>query len=116
MDKGRIIQNGTPAELLFNPVNGFVKDFLKEQRLQLEFRAIRLADIWPHLTPQPPKGGAFETHDGLNGYTSFWSAIESFKFIKSEAIRITNQENEAKSVGFEQLMAAFYQYKKTANP
>jgi len=39
MDKGRIIQNGTPAELLFNPVNGFVKDFLKEQRLQLEFRA-----------------------------------------------------------------------------
>jgi len=39
MDKGKIVQNGTPAELLFKPVNNFVKDFLQEQRLQLEFKS-----------------------------------------------------------------------------
>ncbi len=33
MDKGKIIQKGTPAELLFKPANDFVSSFLKEQRL-----------------------------------------------------------------------------------
>src|SRR5476649_1266002 len=49
MDKGKIVQNGTPAELLFHPKNDFVRGFLKEQRLQLEFRALRLNDIWEFL-------------------------------------------------------------------
>jgi osmoprotectant transport system ATP-binding protein len=59
MDKGKIIQSGTPAELLFTPANDFVKDFLKEQRLQLEFKAI---------TPQG--------HSGKN----LWQALEQLKF------------------------------------
>jgi osmoprotectant transport system ATP-binding protein len=110
MDKGKIIQNGTPTELLFNPVNSFVKDFLKEQRLQLEFKAIKLNDIWPLLptTTQPPKGGV-----NLQGDISFWSAIESFKFTKAESVNIKHQQkDEYRSAGFEELMAAFYQYKK----
>src|SRR5471030_2947355 len=49
MDCGKIIQDGTPAELLFKPVNHFVESFLKEQRLQLEFRAIKIKDIWSLL-------------------------------------------------------------------
>ena len=59
MDKGRIIQSGTPAELLFNPANDFVKEFLKDQRLQLEFKAIA------------PDG-----HPGMN----LWEALEQLKF------------------------------------
>src|ERR1700743_134421 len=51
MDKGKIIQSGTPAELLFHPKNAFVKNFLKEQRLQLEFKALQLNDL---NAPQPP--------------------------------------------------------------
>src|SRR6201996_583759 len=38
MDKGKIVQDGTPAELLFNPANDFVRDFLHEQKLHLEFK------------------------------------------------------------------------------
>src|SRR6195952_2234479 len=45
MDTGKIVQQGTPAELLFKPKNKFVEDFLKEQRLQLEFRSVLLLDI-----------------------------------------------------------------------
>src|SRR6201996_8207338 len=45
MDKGKIIQCGTPADLLFHPVNEFVQGFLKEQRLQLEMKGIKLQDI-----------------------------------------------------------------------
>ncbi|MDB5157581.1 MAG: ATP-binding cassette protein [Mucilaginibacter sp.] len=109
MDKGRIIQNGAPAELLFNPINTFVKDFLKEQRLQLEFKAIRLNDIWTYLAPQTPKQGSVDLH----GDASFWSAIESFKFNKAENLHIKHQQkDEYRSAGFEELMSAFYQYKK----
>ncbi|MES2426376.1 MAG: ABC transporter ATP-binding protein [Bacteroidota bacterium] len=109
MDKGKIIQNGTPAELLFNPANAFVKDFLKEQRLQLEFKAIRLNDIWKYLPSQTPKQGSVD----LSGDVNFWSAIESFKFNKAEHLHIKHQQkDEYRSAGFEELMSAFYQYKK----
>jgi osmoprotectant transport system ATP-binding protein len=109
MDKGQIIQNGTPAELLFKPVNAFVKDFLKEQRLQLEFKALRLNDIWKYLPSQTPKQGSVNLH----GDVSFWSAIETFKFIKTEHLHIKHhQKDDYRSAGFEELMAAFYQYKK----
>lgn len=109
MDKGRIIQNGTPTQLLFNPVNTFVKDFLKEQRLQLEFKAIRLNDIWKYLATQTPKQGSVD----INGDISFWSAIEHFKFTKTENLHIKHhKKDEYRSAGFEELMSAFYQYKK----
>src|ERR1700749_895664 len=70
MDKGRIVQSGTPAELLFHPVNDFVKDFLQEQRLQLEFKTIKVNDLWEFI-PQS-KGTDSKS---LPVDTSFWSAL-----------------------------------------
>jgi osmoprotectant transport system ATP-binding protein len=110
MDKGKIVQDGTPAELLFNPANDFVKDFLQEQRLQLEFKTIRLYDLWKWM----PEMHKENKSKALSSETSFWSGLEHFKFDKSETINIRHNENhEMKSVSFEQLMAAFYQYKKS---
>jgi osmoprotectant transport system ATP-binding protein len=109
MDKGKIVQKGTPTELLFAPVNTFVKDFLKDQRLQLEFKALRLNDIWKYLPSQTPKQGSVDLH----GDVSFWSAIESFKFARAEHLHIKHhKKDEYRSAGFEELMSAFYQYKK----
>jgi len=108
MDKGKIVQDGTPSELLFNPKNDFVRGFLQEQRLQLEFKTIRLFDVWDWLIPQSSKKGA-----GLPADTSFWTGLEYFKFDESETINITHKDNyEVRSASFEQLMSAFYQYKK----
>jgi osmoprotectant transport system ATP-binding protein len=109
MDQGKIVQDGTPAELLFNPANDFVKGFLQEQRLQLEFKTIRLKDLWDHLAPRPPEGGG----ECLSINLDLWSALERFKFTEAENINIQNENGEIKSVGFEELMAAFYQYKKS---
>jgi osmoprotectant transport system ATP-binding protein len=119
MDKGKIIQCSTPAELLFHPKNAFVKGFLNEQRLQLEFKALRLNDIWEWLPSQSPKGRAMNTQGDEKGlkYVSsdanLWMSLEQFKFTKAESIIINNNKNkETKSLGFEELMSAFYQYKK----
>ncbi|MDB4920276.1 ABC transporter ATP-binding protein [Mucilaginibacter sp.] len=109
MDKGKIVQDGTPADLLFNPKNSFVRGFLQEQRLQLEFKTIRLYDIWKWL----PKNHHETKSKALASDTDFWTGLEYFKFDASETISINNKENEeVRSVTFEQLMAAFYQYKK----
>ncbi|WP_413670699.1 ABC transporter ATP-binding protein [Mucilaginibacter sp. Mucisp86] len=107
MDKGKIVQSGTPAQLLFDPVNDFVKDFLKHQRLQLEFKAIKLIDLW-ELLPELNKEAKASSFDaGIN----LWEALESFKFNNGETINISKDQNEIKTVNFEQLMSAFYQYK-----
>ena len=44
MDKGRIIQEGTPDELLFKPAGDYVRQFLAEQRFQLEAERIPAGD------------------------------------------------------------------------
>jgi len=64
--------------------------------------------VWDWLIPQSSKKGA-----GLPADTSFWTGLEYFKFDESETINITHKDNyEVRSASFEQLMSAFYQYKK----
>jgi osmoprotectant transport system ATP-binding protein len=105
MDKGKIIQIGTPAELLFKPANDFVSSFLKEQRLQLEFRAIRIKDIWS-LLPHTKENTEAAS---LSANMDIWSGLEKFKYHQSDRLNIT-YEKETRSVGFEQLINAFYKY------
>ncbi|MDB4999867.1 MAG: glycine/betaine transporter ATP-binding protein [Mucilaginibacter sp.] len=108
MDKGEIVQIGTPAELLFNPVNDFVSGFLQDQRLQLEFKSIKLIDIWEHLSDIGKKTNT----SSLPAETGVWDVLESFKFYPNETLNILNQQNEEfKSITFEQLMLAFSKYK-----
>lgn len=112
MDQGKIVQDGTPVELLNNPKNNFVKDFLNEQRLQLEFKTIRL-----NQAPRPPKGGVkkgvVQKGNNISADASFWNALEHFKFDGIDELNIIDKENnETWTATFEELMSAFYQYKK----
>lgn len=50
MDKGKVQQTGTPAQLLFSPANDFVRSFFDEHRFVLELKALTIADIRPWLT------------------------------------------------------------------
>ena len=105
MDKGKIVQIGTPAELLFKPANDFVKDFLKEQHLQLEFKAVKIKDLWAWL----PVAKANTTGQTLSVHIDVWASMKSLGEGQAAHLDITH-ENETKSVGFEQLMTAFYKY------
>jgi osmoprotectant transport system ATP-binding protein len=108
MDKGKIIQIGKPSELLFNPKNAFVSDFLKEQHLQLEFKTITLNDIWQHL---PTAAGDINTHH-LSAEAGVWEVLEKFKFAPKEHLDVINHQNkEVKSITFDHLMAAYSKHK-----
>ncbi len=108
MDKGKIVQIGTSAELLFKPANDFVKDFLKEQRLQLEFKAVKIKDLWNWL----PVAKANTTGRSLSINTDVWAGMKSLGEGQSALLNITH-DHETKLVGFEQLMSAFYKYQST---
>lgn len=58
MDSGRLIQIGTPRELLFSPANEFVKSFLGHQPIQLELDVITLRDLTPFLSEAEPMESA----------------------------------------------------------
>ena len=111
MDKGKIVQDGSPEELLFKPQNDFVKEFLKEQRLLLEFKTITVKSIW-HLLSNEKKT---EPGPGIlaNYKDDLWRILERATFGNVARVHMMNLENkEVKTVTFETLTAAFYQYKK----
>ena len=108
MDKGKIVQQGAASELLFQPKNKFVESFLHEQRLSLELKSVKLAELWKWL-PSPATGAT----EGLPAETDVWMAMEQFKFKGSDKLNILHRDNaQTKIAGFDELMSAFYQYKK----
>jgi osmoprotectant transport system ATP-binding protein len=112
MDKGKIVQHGTPADLLFKPKNDFVKDFLKEQRLLLELKTITVRSLWNLL---PSNEEIKEVGPGIlvNNKDDLWAVLERTTFLKPKRLHILDLENkETKTISFESLMSAFYQYQK----
>ena len=49
LDNGEIQQIGTPKELIFRPVNNFVRDFIGSNAYELELLVITLKDLVPFL-------------------------------------------------------------------
>lgn len=110
MDKGRMVQTGTPAELLFKPANDFVKDFLQAQRLQLELKAVTLHDVWELLPPATDISGA---EVNIRSTDNIWTAMELLKANNQQVLIIPSPAMEPKTVTFEQLMTAYHQCQTT---
>ncbi|WP_185205726.1 ABC transporter ATP-binding protein [Chryseobacterium sp. C3] len=45
MDKGKIIQIGTPKEMIYRPANDFVKNFFANNRLTLEYQITKISEL-----------------------------------------------------------------------
>ncbi|PWS29458.1 glycine/betaine ABC transporter ATP-binding protein [Pedobacter yonginense] len=107
MDKGEIVQIGTPKELLYHPTNDFARKFLDGQRLALEFKVIKINDLWDFL----PKQQSLETEKADQLNPSIWDAMESIRKVESGKIQVANIQSEHKTIDFQQLTQAFNQYK-----
>lgn len=73
MNKGRIVQSGTPSELLFQPASPFVMEFLQEEKMQLALRSVRLTAIWDAFPVEP---GASSQPVPVLPETSVWDALQ----------------------------------------
>ncbi len=91
MHQGRMMQIDSPKEILFKPANDFVRNFLQDQRLQLEMRTVKLKDIWNDASP----------------LQSVWQALDQLN-TNASALKVGEQ-----SLDTEKLMTAFVRYKNT---
>jgi osmoprotectant transport system ATP-binding protein len=106
MDKGHIIQTGTPAELLFKPANDFVKEFLKEQRLQLEFKAVTLMDLWNTFPDN------LSDEKQIDAGMTVWETLELLTANDKQDLYVANN-GRSKTITFDGLMSSFHQYQST---
>ncbi len=109
MDKGKIIQAGTPAELLFNPKNEFVNNFFSVQRMQLELSAVLIKDIWSHLPQSSGENNATEIDENK----SLWDALNVLSLNKVDQLLIKKPASaEIKYAGYNALFTALNALKR----
>ncbi len=108
MDKGKIIQTGTPAELLFKPATGFVQHFFDEQRLQLEYKTITLTTLWNFLNDVV---AAENNLTEIEADKNMWQVLEFFSLNDNETL-IAKHNDETKKINYALVMKAFSDYKK----
>jgi osmoprotectant transport system ATP-binding protein len=110
MDKGKIIQEGTPASLLLNPADNFVSDFFEDQRMQLELNAVMLKDIWPHLSEKKNSEDNLRTIDDTN---TIWETLDILSGQKEGSLAVKNSSSgEIRQAGYDSLFAALNAYKR----
>lgn len=104
MDKGEIIQIGTPKELLYHPVSNFVNGFMESERITLEFKITTLKDLWMEL-PDEQSEDAKPVDQNL----TMWDALSYFR---SGVTKITfaGELGKQKSIDINSLNAAFTRY------
>ncbi len=109
MDKGKIVQEGTPADLLFSPANKFVTSFFEDQRMQLEFNTVSLKDIWPYIQSSNPT----EIKDDIIDIDkNIWQALYFLSEKKDKNILLKNvSTGEIKPANYDSLFSAFNTYK-----
>ncbi|HEV8084274.1 MAG TPA: ATP-binding cassette domain-containing protein [Chitinophagaceae bacterium] len=104
MDKGRIVQSGTPTDLLFKPANEFVSGFFEAQQMQLELHAVLLKDIWPHLSMN--NNGENNLPEVNEGKT-MWEALDILSSYKNMDIAVKNSSTgEVRRAGYNSLFTA----------
>jgi osmoprotectant transport system ATP-binding protein len=111
MDKGRVVQEGTPADLLFNPAGNFVTKFFEDQRMQLELNAVLLKDIWPHLET---KNNHENNVNAIDQDKSIWEALTILSGKKQNNLAVKNSSTgEVKVAGYDSLFTALGAFKQS---
>nr|MDQ6889885.1 ATP-binding cassette domain-containing protein [Bacteroidota bacterium] len=104
MDKGRIVQAGTPIELLLTPANEFVSAFFESQRMQLELQAILLKDIWPHL---PMNNDGDKNLPEANESKTLWETLDILSARNNTEITVrSSSTGEVRRAGYNSLFTA----------
>lgn len=112
MDKGKIVQQGTPTDLLFHPQNQFAADFFATQRMQLELNTVFLKDIFKHLDEKNISEHVLTVQ---NDKMSLWQAMELMQHANQKVISVKNDLGEVKYAGYHSLFTGLQALKQEKN-
>lgn len=107
MDKGEIIQIGTPQELLYHPTNEFVGNFMESERITLEFKITTLKDLWNVLPDEQCANSKT-----VDQHLSIWDALNYFR-AGMDKISFANDNGMHKSSDINTLNSAFIRYQNS---
>lgn len=96
LKEGRTQQIGPPADLVFRPANHFVRTFFAADRLPLELRVARLADVLPHAAGEESTPGV----PTVDPYVSLLEAMERPHVDVASGGGVRRYGREALLVGF----------------
>ncbi|KRD12389.1 glycine/betaine ABC transporter ATP-binding protein [Flavobacterium sp. Root901] len=96
MDNGRIIQQGTPKEILYQPANDFVKNFFAAQRVVLEYKITKFEELIPFLSNTI----LLKEQTNLNSEITVWDVLQKY----SVENRFSDQ--------YQEVLNAFIAYRK----
>jgi osmoprotectant transport system ATP-binding protein len=91
MDKGKIIQTGTPKEMIYHPKNDFVKEFFAANQLLLEYKVTILKDLIPFLS---------DFQNDFPEDSNIWNVLQKLS------------SDQQKTADYETIMKAFNDYRK----
>jgi osmoprotectant transport system ATP-binding protein len=109
MDKGRIVQSGTSADLLFRPASDFVRTFFDEQRFLLELKAISLREI---INVLPNAETTYQHY--LNLDHNLWDALEMLSRHQRDRVNVRTDDDEMKSLSMADIHRIYNQVKQQA--
>ncbi len=107
MDKGEIMQIGTPFELLFTPANDYVKSFFNKYRLQLEFKSIQLSKVLSFFPLAQPTDTNI-----LSSTQSLWEAMDMIANSNEKVFVKDESSKEIREVNFSSIEKALNSFKK----
>ncbi|WP_310590472.1 ABC transporter ATP-binding protein [Dyadobacter sp. CY261] len=107
MDKGRIVQSGASADLLFKPANDFVRSFFDQQRFLLELKIISLRSIFNVL---PNSKATYQYY--LTTEQNLWDALEILSVRHLNEVIIRNEKGESRSLAMADIQRAYHQAKQ----
>ncbi len=90
LDRGRLVQLAAPAELVENPANAFVEDFLGRQRFQLSLLTRTVGSIMPE-TPAEAAGPPAEG-PRLRARDSLIAALDLFKSTEARELPVFRRD------------------------
>lgn len=111
MDKGELVQMGKPTELLFHPINAFVKSFFIDQRFMLGLQSLTINDVWDQLEE-------VNTIDNVSAVNSTSTLLDVLEQLSSNNNSVTNfvaaNEHGSKSITLPSILTAFSEFKMQA--
>jgi osmoprotectant transport system ATP-binding protein len=107
MDKGEIMQIGTPFQLLFHPANDFVKSFFDKHRLQLEFKSIQLSNVLNFLSPSDSSNNNI-----LSSSKTLWDAMDMIANSHGKVFVKDESSDETREINFASIERALNSFKQ----
>jgi osmoprotectant transport system ATP-binding protein len=112
MDKGKIVQQGKPTELLFHPKNQFAADFFSGEKMQLELNSVFLKDIFQHLEDKNINENNWLVTDET---ISLWEAIKLLQSENQNYLSIKNSSGKTKYASYNSLFTGLEALKQQSH-